>query len=319
MKFAKTLLALLPALAAAQSSDFRDYINGLAQQSPSSPTDHESWALFLGMTQTPDNTSGYLQLEIDAGRWINPFTRRSLDDAPVFAFGQDNNPLEYLRVILDHLDIRPLDNPNRPLGTTHYDIDNLICHSNGCTGAIHAIEQGDINVKHLFAMGTDWTTESLDPLRMHGTDVTFFVTKTDPVPKIPGLSLQHASDHALGSGVTIHFSDLADAVRQLGNFATGQQPDSTRYAMVVMDARPGRTGLAAHSLTESYFPSVGNWLTTKGDLQSQFRMMFNPVPPPTRPNPPPAPAATKVGSDPRGGVFADIPISASDVRKGAKK
>jgi hypothetical protein len=248
----------------------------------------------------------------------------------VFVFGQDNPILEAARVITDHLDLHLLTGGDwGDLGHSHHNFQYILCHSNGCTAAISAVESGSVSAKEILAMGTDWSTASIDQGRMHGTGIIFFVNKTDPVPMIPGISIQQVTEHAAGFGYKISFGDLRDATSQLGNLVTGNQPNTGSYLVVKMDPRPGLTGLKAHSLTDSYFPNVKEWLSRDGQSQQELRSLLN-LPPNPSPASPPKPvssprstASTPGPGDNRGGVFAGVPISDKDFapvpKKGGKK
>lgn len=84
----------------AGQSDFKSYINGTSY----APTTHDTWGVFLGLTQSDSNIDDYIREQISLGKWINPFTGQPLPSKRgVFVFGQDNPALELLRGITDHL------------------------------------------------------------------------------------------------------------------------------------------------------------------------------------------------------------------------
>lgn len=165
-----------PLIARATDQDLLDYLNVRP-----SFREHYPWALFLGTGWTREKLERLRDL-VERRELINPFTGQPFDKLKVFAFGQKNPVFEGLRIVTDHLEIHVLSSWEELAG---YQFDFAICHSNGCTNAIDAQRMGIMRVDHLFALGTDWASKDFRPGDLKGAKLWFFVTKGDPIWKIP--------------------------------------------------------------------------------------------------------------------------------------
>lgn len=245
-------------IARADEQDFLDSINVRP-----SFREHYPWALFLGTGWTQEKLERLRDL-VERGELINPFTGQPFDQLKVFAFGQKNLLAEMTRIITDHLEIHVLSSWEDLAG---YHFDFAICHSNGCTNAIDAQRMGIMRVDHLFALGTDWTSKDFRPGDLKGTKLWFFVTKGDPIWKIPAPNWARISEDTPGFTFAIPFDHPKEIVKGLSNLFTQGRADPDRFPVIRLDSpKPPRV----HAIFESYFPAIRKWMDSEGEVQAEI-------------------------------------------------
>jgi hypothetical protein len=297
---------------------FKDYINNRL------PTRaHHTWGIFLGTGWNKDNLDRIEKWQRE-GKWTNPFTGEPFDNVKVFVFGKTNPLLEGFRIVSDHLEIHVLSSWEELQGQ-HFDF--AICHSNGCTNAIGAHRDGVMQFQ---------------PGELRGADLTFFVTQSDPIWKIPAPNWAAITEQTPGLRFTIPFGSAG---------GTGQP----RYPVIRLAPPSDRRGtltkpLQAHALVDTYFQGVRQWMRTTGPRQQSIteklrtlspreeRQTLAPAPsghgmPRSGGCPPPCGGGSGPGSpgpgtpgmgqgvhrstptpDPRGGIAIDIRLTPDDFR-----
>lgn len=256
-----SLMALMlvgPLAARATDQDQPDYLIAY----PSFPK-HYPWALFLGTGWAREKLERLRDL-VERRELINPFTRQPFDKLKVFAFGQKNPVFEGLRIVTDHLEIHVLSSWEE---LAEYQFDFAICHSNGCTNAIDAQRMGIMRVDHLFALGTDWTSKDFRPGDLKGAKLWFFVTKGDPIWKIPAPNWARISEDTPGFTFSIPFDHPREIPKAIGNLFIRGRADPDRFPVIRLDPpKPSRV----HAIFESYFPAIRQWMERGGEVQAEI-------------------------------------------------
>jgi hypothetical protein len=190
---------------------------------PSHPL-HYHRLLVRGTFYTPETAS----LEAAAGS-IDPFTGDTFDD--VVGFGTTGPP-EVGRAILDHL-LGPFEQlsaeTKSKIGKLRgAEVDELVCHSNGCRVVEVLIATGALKVHTLRMLGADNVAFELDTLRtLKATkglsEVSVYMINGDPIPLVD-------------SGWRI--VDLTARIRQpLQSFA--KYAENGTYQLLGLTVRPG--------------------------------------------------------------------------------
>lgn len=309
------------------------------------------WAIFFGTGWTEEGLKEVGE-RVKEGKLINPFTGEPFDrETRLFAFGQKNAFGEAIRVVTDHLEIHLFSSWEELRG---YHFDFALCHSNGCTNAIDAIRRGFTRVEYLFALGTDWTSKHFPPGDLKGTRLLFFATQGDPIWKIPAPNWAPITENTPGLALSIPFDHPWEIAKGMGNLLTQGRADLDRFPVTRLDPPPGQSGtllkpFRPHAIFDSYFPAIGQWMKKEGSLQKEIAEKIRRRRPFIRrdekkktssspPGPPEcpwcgdggggggggtggAPPSTgegihpsRPGTDPRGGVFAEIEIDPKDFR-----
>lgn len=178
----------------------------------------------------------------------------------IFVFGHNNPVAELARIVTDHLEVHVLSSWKELAG---YHFDFVICHSNGCTNALDAHRMGVMRAEHFFALGTDWTSKDFRPGDLKGTKLWFFVTKGDPIWKIPAPNWARISKDTPGFTFAIPFDHPKEIVKGLGNLFTQGRADPDRFPVIRLDSpKPPRV----HAIFESYFPAIRQWMDSEGEV-----------------------------------------------------
>jgi hypothetical protein len=304
--------------------------------------------VFLGTTWSESKLKLIEQWQRE-GKWRNPLTGEPLKDAKVFVFGHDNALKEGLRIVGDHLEIHALSSWEKLHGQQ---FDNVLCHSNGCTDAINAHRQGQIQVETFFALGTDWTSKHFQPGDLRGSQIVFFVMRGDPIWKIPAPDWTRVGEDGQGVGLkfSIPFTSPREIPSGITNLFTQGRADPDRFPVIRLDPPPGQQStpfkpVRAHGLVESYFPAMEQWRHADGPQQREVRELLRRVDSALGPEdrkksmalPPGCPECgggsgggttglgtllqqgpghgtmpKRIGQDPRGGIAVDVHITPRD-------
>jgi hypothetical protein len=310
--------------------------------------EHATWGVFLGTTWSESKLKLIEQWQRE-GKWRNPLTGEPLKDAKVFVFGHDNALKEGLRIVGDHLEIHALSSWEKLHGQQ---FDNVLCHSNGCTDAINAHRQGQIQVETFFALGTDWTSKHFQPGDLRGSQIVFFVMRGDPIWKIPAPDWTRVGEDGQGVGLkfSIPFNSPREIPSGIKNLFTQGRADPDRFPVIRLEPPAGQQStpvkpFRAHGLVESYFPALEQWRQADGPQQREVRELLRRVDSSLGPEdrkksmalPPGCPECgggsgggttglgtllqqgpgngtmpKRIGQDPRGGIAVDVHITPRD-------
>lgn len=240
------LAAAGPASRNARPLDYIDYINGVDR---SAYPNSLRCGVFLGTGWWPAE----MEREAPEESWQNPFTGGPFDASQdrFFSFGTPNFkwlPLELARATVDHTGFFVLTPGLDDL--KGYSFDYIICHSDGCTVALEALNRGLIRAGYVFALGANWTNREVPPGGYGGAKIVYFTVDGDIVPKIPEARWDRLQNTPL--------------IKLVWRFGGGSD------RMVVRLRKPG-TAAGAHDLADSYFVSILDWMAQGGTLANAIK------------------------------------------------